>query len=81
MLHHRHPELVHRLRPDLRDDRRRPGHATELLVTYIYKLGFVQTQFDYAAAVTVVQFLLFSLLAWLANRLAGGECRRGRAGG
>ena len=30
-----------------------PGRATELLVTYIYKLGFVQTEFDYAAAVTV----------------------------
>jgi len=27
-----------------------PGRATELLVTYIYKLGFVQTKFDYAAA-------------------------------
>ena len=31
-----------------------PGHATELLITYIYKVGFVQTQFDYAAALTVV---------------------------
>jgi ABC-type sugar transport system permease subunit len=50
-----------------------PGHATELLVTYVYKLGFVQTQFDYAAAVTVVQFLLLLLLAWLANRATGGN--------
>jgi ABC-type sugar transport system permease subunit len=50
-----------------------PGHATELLVTYVYKLGFVQTQFDYAAAVTVVQFLLLLLLAWVANRATGGN--------
>ena len=27
-----------------------PGHATELLITYIYKAGFGQTRFDYAAA-------------------------------
>jgi len=27
-----------------------PGHATELLITYIYKAGFGQTKFDYAAA-------------------------------
>src|SRR5215217_5309895 len=50
-----------------------PGRATELLVTYVYKLGFVQTQFDYAAAVTVVQFLLLLLLAWAANRITGGN--------
>ena len=52
-----------------------PGHATELLVTYIYKLGFVQTQFDYAAAVTVVQFLLL-LLPRLARQPADGRQRR-----
>ena len=34
-----------------------PGHATELLITYIYKSGFGQTKFDYAAALTVVQFI------------------------
>ncbi len=50
-----------------------PGHATELLITYIYKLGFGQTKFDYAAAVTVVQFLLLLVLTFLANRLAGGN--------
>ena len=33
-----------------------PGRATEILVTYIYKLGFNQTRFDYAAAVTVIFF-------------------------
>jgi ABC-type sugar transport system permease subunit len=50
-----------------------PGHATELLVTYIYKLGFGETRFDYAAAVTVVLFLLLILIAWAGNRLSGGD--------
>jgi ABC-type sugar transport system permease subunit len=50
-----------------------PGHATELLVTWIYKLGFVQTKFDSAAAVTVVLFALLLVLAWAGNRLSGGE--------
>lgn len=50
-----------------------PGHATELLITYIYKAGFGQTRFDYAAALTVVQFLLLIVLTVIANRLAGGN--------
>jgi len=50
-----------------------PGHATELLITHIYKSGFGQTRFDYAAALTVVQFLLLVALTWIANRLAGGN--------
>ena len=50
-----------------------PGRATELLVTYIYRLGFSQTRFDYAAAVTVVFFALLVSIAWMANRLSGGE--------
>ena len=50
-----------------------PGHATEILVTYIYKLGFVQTRFDYAAAVTIVFFILLLVIAGLANRFSGGN--------
>lgn len=50
-----------------------PGSATELLITYIYKLSFSLSRFDYAAAVTVVMFVLFLALATLANRLAGGD--------
>jgi len=50
-----------------------PGRATELLITYIYKLGFSQTRFDYAAAVTVVFFVLLVAIAWMANRLSGGN--------
>ena len=50
-----------------------PGHATDLLVTYIYSVAFRLSKFDYAAAVTVVNFVLFLTLAFIANRLAGGE--------
>ncbi|MEO3475410.1 sugar ABC transporter permease [Roseomonas sp. CAU 1739] len=50
-----------------------PGSATELLITYIYRMGFGQTKFDYAAAITVVQFALLMLLTVLANRAAGGN--------
>ncbi len=50
-----------------------PGHSTELLITYIYKAGFGQTRFDYAAALTVVQFLLLVVLTVIANKLSGGN--------
>jgi multiple sugar transport system permease protein len=50
-----------------------PGHATELLITYIYKEAFNQSRFDYAAALTVGQFMLLLALAWLAHRAAGGN--------
>ncbi len=49
-----------------------PGHATELLITYIYKTAFKLTQFDYAGALTVVMFLLFVGIALIGNVLAGG---------
>lgn len=50
-----------------------PGHATELLITYIYKAAFTLTQFDYAGALTVVMFVLFLGIALVGNLLAGGE--------
>ena len=50
-----------------------PGHATELLITHIYKSAFVQSKFDYAAALTVVQFGLLIILTMAANRAAGGN--------
>ncbi len=50
-----------------------PGRATELLITYIYKLGFSQTRFDYAAAVTVFFFALLVAVTWAANRLSGRD--------
>jgi multiple sugar transport system permease protein len=58
-----------------------PGHATDLLVTYIYSTAFRLSKFDYAAAITVVNFLLFVALAFLANRLAGGEAGAVKPGG
>jgi len=50
-----------------------PGRATEILVTYIYKLSFMQTRFDYAAAVTMIFFVMLIAIAWAANRLSGGN--------
>jgi multiple sugar transport system permease protein len=50
-----------------------PGHATDLLITYIYTVAFKLSKFDYAAALTVVNFIFFLLLALLANKLSGGE--------
>lgn len=50
-----------------------PGRATELLITYIYKTAFALTRFDYAGALTVVMFAIFMLIAYLANRIAGGD--------
>jgi ABC-type sugar transport system permease subunit len=50
-----------------------PAHATDLLITYIYTVAFKLSKLDYAAALTVVNFLFFLSLALLANRLAGGE--------
>jgi multiple sugar transport system permease protein len=57
-----------------------PGHSTELLVTYIYKLAFVQTEFAYAAALTTALFVLLMVITWLANRLSGGEAGAVKAG-
>jgi ABC-type sugar transport system permease subunit len=50
-----------------------PGHSSELLVTYIYKAGFEMTRFDYAAALTVVQFALLVALTWIGNKASGGD--------
>ncbi len=50
-----------------------PSHVTELLITYIYRVAFTLSKFDYAAAMTVVNFLFFVFLAWLANRIFGGD--------
>ncbi|MGA3400336.1 MAG: sugar ABC transporter permease [Acetobacteraceae bacterium] len=50
-----------------------PGHATELLITYIYKQGFGETRFDYAAALTVAQFAMLLVLTWIAHRAVGGN--------
>ena len=55
-----------------------PSHSTELLVTYIYKAAFELSRIDYAAALTVVQFVLLVTLTWLGNRLSGGEAGAGR---
>jgi ABC-type sugar transport system permease subunit len=50
-----------------------PGHASELLITYVYKTAFVKSQFDYASALTVVMFALFLVITLVINRLSGGD--------
>ena len=50
-----------------------PSHSSELLVTYIYKAAFELSKLDYAAALTVVQFLLLVTLTWIGNRMSGGD--------
>ncbi len=50
-----------------------PSHSSELLVNYIYRAAFELSKVDYAAALTVVQFLLLVLLTWIGNRLSGGD--------
>ncbi|MBM3567755.1 MAG: sugar ABC transporter permease [Alphaproteobacteria bacterium] len=50
-----------------------PANATELLITYVYRAGFVKNQFDYAAALTVALFVFFLGLTWIANRASGGD--------
>lgn len=50
-----------------------PGHATELLITYIYKTAFEITEFSYAGALTVVMFVIFLGIALFINRFTGGE--------
>ena len=50
-----------------------PAHATDLLITRIYTVAFKLSKFDYAAAMTVINFLFFLGLTLLANKLSGGE--------
>jgi ABC-type sugar transport system permease subunit len=50
-----------------------PSHSSELLVNYIYRAAFELSKIDYAAALTVVQFLLLVVLTWIGNRLSGGD--------
>ncbi|MCP5371266.1 MAG: sugar ABC transporter permease [Hyphomicrobiales bacterium] len=50
-----------------------PAHATELLITYIYKTAFGLSEFDYAGALTVVMFTLFLSITLILNRFSGGE--------
>ncbi len=50
-----------------------PGHATEILVTNIYKNAFTFNRMGYAAAMTVFMFLFLLLVTWYSNRISGGE--------
>jgi len=50
-----------------------PGHATEILITNIYKNAFTFNKIGYAAAMTVFMFVFLLLVTWYSNRLSGGE--------
>lgn len=54
-----------------------PGHASEMMITYIYDVAFSLGRFDYAAALTIFNFAFFMMLAWCANRMAGGDAGSG----
>ena len=56
-----------------------PGHATELLITYIYKPPSAQPV-RLRGALTIVMFVLFVGLALLANLLSGGDAGAVRTG-
>jgi ABC-type sugar transport system permease subunit len=50
-----------------------PGHATEFLVTYIYRNAFEFNRLGYSAAMTVVMFLVLLTVTLVSNRFSGGE--------
>lgn len=50
-----------------------PGHATEILVTNIYKTAFTFNKFGLAAAMTVVMFVFLLAITWLMNRASRGD--------
>lgn len=55
-----------------------PGHATEFLVTYIYKNAFEFNRLGYSAAMTFVMFIVLLAVTYVSNRLSGGEAGGGR---
>ena len=57
-----------------------PGHATDILVTEAYRLAFEQDRYGYAAAWSVLIFVV--LLAWgFVTRRAGEDDEPSRAAG
>ncbi len=50
-----------------------PGHATEILITNIYKNAFTFNKIGFAAAMTVFMFVFLLVVTWYSNRLSGGD--------
>jgi ABC-type sugar transport system permease subunit len=50
-----------------------PAHASEILITNIYKNAFTFTRLGYAAAMTFFMFVFLLAITWIGNRLSGGE--------
>jgi len=45
-----------------------PSHASEVVSTYLYKMGFSSFQMGYAATIGFVQMVLTALAAWIVFR-------------
>jgi ABC-type sugar transport system permease subunit len=56
-----------------------PNHASEVLITYMYKLGFKQNAFGKAAAVGVVLFISVLVFTIIIERVVGLETEYERA--
>jgi ABC-type sugar transport system permease subunit len=56
-----------------------PGHASEVLITYMYKLGFIQQAFGKAATVGVVMFLSILAITLLIEKAVGLQAEYERA--
>lgn len=51
-----------------------PGNATRVIQVYIVERAFERSDFGYAAAISVVLFVLLAVIAWAQNKwLRGGE--------
>jgi multiple sugar transport system permease protein len=51
-----------------------PGNASRVIQIYIYDRAFARSDFGYAAAMSVILFILLAAIAWAQNRyLRGGE--------
>lgn len=50
-----------------------PGHASEVLITYMYKLGFLQSNLGKAAAVGVILFAMILVFTIVIERVFGFE--------
>lgn len=55
-----------------------PGHATEFLVTYIYKNAFEFNRLGYSACMTFVMFVILLVVTVVANKISGGEAGGGQ---
>ena len=57
-----------------------PNHASEVVSTYLYKMGFASFEMGYAATVGFAQMVLTAIVAWIVFRfLSRMRAARGTA--